>query len=302
MALFIFLLALAAIGVAGIVTAVVLDKDGEVYRWPFAVFGPLLIVVAGLSILFGQMWTTVGTSEVGITTSFGHVDGDLTPGVHLVAPWKDVTIWDDSVQQSSFTGKNCLEIRIAGQQSACLDVNVFWKVKPSGADSQFREYRTFSRMGNAYFSRAVITQYYNNVFETFNPVNLVSETNAGQRGGVTVSTLTDQVRTSMRAAYAGVADILSLSSGQIAYDPQVESALSAVVKAKANTNVAAQNEQTAQDQRIADQAEQNDLTGPVVEQNCINVTQQMEQAGDTLPQGWSCTSGSGVSILAGSHS
>jgi SPFH domain / Band 7 family len=265
-----------------------------------AVGGGAGAFVLGIIILLVSMANTVGVSQVGIVTAFGHVQGhDLGPGIHFLAPWDNVTLWDDSVQQDSFTGKDCLEIRIAGQQSACLDVNLFWKDNPAGSDQQFRQYQTFGRVANAYFSRGVVTQYFNNVFETFDPVALVSTSPAGQVGGTTVSTLTKKVLQEMRIAYKGTAQITSLSSGQIAYDSQVESALSAVVKAKANTNVAQQNEQTAANQKIADQREQQDLNGAVVEQNCLNMTQQALQAGDALSPAWNCTGSSGVLVGAG---
>ncbi len=256
-------------------------------------------VLAVLILIFSSL-TTVGPSDVGIETAFGHTVGnDLGSGLHWVAPWDGVTIWDDSIQRTAFEGSNCLDIRIAGQQSACLDVIVFWKDKPSASDAQFRQFKTFPRVEAAYFSRGVITKFYNNVFESYDPVTLASQvTKAGFEGGVTVSSLTRQVLKDMQSSYASIADVTSLNSGQIRYDPQVEAALSKVVTAKANYNVALQNKSTALAQAAANKslASNASLTPAVVEQNCINVTQTLVSAGNTLPPAWTCT-GSGAGLL-----
>jgi len=49
-----------------------------------AVGGVALLLAALIFVFTG--FSTVGQSDVGIVTSFGHLDGDLTPGIHFVAP------------------------------------------------------------------------------------------------------------------------------------------------------------------------------------------------------------------------
>lgn len=297
MVLFIFAIIIAVIGIALALLARPLTKTSSA-RIGTRAAGAAAILL-GVICFFLSTTTTVGPSDVGIETAFGHVNGDLTPGIHLVAPWENVTVWDDSVQQAQFANtrgsSGCLQIRIAGQQSACLDVNIFWRDNPAGSDAQFREYRTFPRVSDAYMSRAVVTKFFNAVYERFDPV---AEVAAGTTGGSTVSDLAATVLADMRDSYAGTIFIQSLSAGQIQYDPQVESALSSEIKAKANTAVAVQNEQTAVDQAKANADYKTNLTGTVVEQNCINMTQQQLQAGNTLPPGWNCA-GTGAGVLAG---
>jgi hypothetical protein len=298
MVLFIFAIIVAVIGAVLVLVARPATTSAGARAGMRA--GGAAAVLLGIICFFLATTTTVGPSDVGIETAFGHVDGDLTPGIHLVAPWESVTVWDDSVQQTQFDSakgsSGCLRIRIAGQQSACLDVNIFWRDNPAGSDAQFREYRTFPRVAGAFMSRAVVTRYFNSVFEKFDPVQQVA---SGTTSGTTVSTLAAQVLTDMRTAYAGTIFIQSLSAGQIQYDSYVESALSSVIKAKANTAVAQQNEQTAHDQATANAELEKKLNAAVIEQDCLNMTQQQLQAGNTLPQGWNCTGSSAVGILAG---
>jgi regulator of protease activity HflC (stomatin/prohibitin superfamily) len=279
------LLVLVAIGCA--IVAVVGNK-------PVLFAGSAVAVIIAVFSWGFASYSPVGTSDTGIVTAFGHTEGDLQPGIHWLPPWKNVTIWDHSVQRLPFEGKDCLQIRIAQQQSACLDVIVFMRTDPAAADAQFQKYKTFPRVQAALFSRGVITSFYNDVFEHYNPVLLASQ----QTGGTTIAGLTRQVLSNMRTAYTNQAFIVSLNSGQIRYDNQVESALQSVVKATANVNVQKQAAIAALSQHLAAQrlASGGTLTPAVVEQNCINATSNIIQSGGSLPPAWTCT-GSGAGVL-----
>lgn len=309
---FIFLLLLGLAGAGLIVTSVVMkkpeqDKYGNlkgIYRWPFAVAGTTLMLISGISLILSSL-VTIGPSDVGIVTAFGHTVGsDLGPGIHPKAPWETVTTWDDSVQRTAFEGgssKNvaagCLDIRIAGQQSACLDVIVFWKDKASASDTQFREFRTFGRVSAAYFSRGVVTKFYNSVFEKYDPIALAGLGNTST--GTQISALTKVVLSNMQAAYANIADVVSLNSGQIQFTSTVENALNREVAAKTNANVALLNKQASvyQAQAAANLQRGGNLSPLVVEQNCINATQTIIQGGNSLPPNWSCLPGSSGGVI-----
>jgi regulator of protease activity HflC (stomatin/prohibitin superfamily) len=289
MGIIILLLILAVITAGGIIA--MLMKEPR-YIGACVAGGGLALLV--LTLLVTSL-TAVGPSDTGIVTAFGHTQGgDLRPGMHLVAPWDAVTTWDGSVQSDSYAGSGCLTIRIAGSQSACLDVKVQWKDNPAAADAQFKAYRTFSRMADGTMSRIAIEGFFNNVFEAFDPVREASLTAAGETSGSTVTSLTRQVTTQMQAAYRGEITIVSLASGNIRYDSQVETALSSVVTAKAKTNVAVQGEQTAEAQKAA----ANDLAGArltpaVLYQTCLNDTLEMTSPSEA----WNCGSVPSLSLL-----
>lgn len=307
---FVFLLLVGFIGLLGVAASIVMKKPGPsdgYKRWPFAVVGLLLMLISGVALIFSSV-VQIGPSDVGIVTAFGHTVGtDLGPGIHSKAPWETVTTWDDSVQQTAFEGgssKNiaagCLDIRIAGQQSACLDVIVFWKDKASASDTQFRQFRTFDRVKAAYFSRGVITKFYNSVFEKYDPIALAGLGNTST--GTQVSALTKQVLANMQAAYANVADVVSLNSGQIQFTGTVENALNREVAAKTNANVALLNKQASvyQAQAAANLQRGGNLSALVVAQNCLNVTQTIIQGGSgNLPPNWTCLGSSGGVIVSG---
>jgi hypothetical protein len=309
---FVFIILTFALGVGLIIAAVAIKRPAEqahrgqrpVPRWPFALGGVVLFLVAGFG-LIGAMYASVGTSDVGIVTAFGHTQGnDLRPGPHLVAPWDDVTIWDDSVQHTVFDGPHskigntgCLVVRIAGQQAACLDVNIYWRDQPGGSDRQFVLYRTFLRLQAAYMSRGVLVQFFNNRFEHFDPVDLASQTAAGKTGGQDVSALTAQVADDIRTAYAGQITILRVTTSSPSYSGQVDAALEKVVTAKANYNAALIAEKTATAQATATKNlnAQKPTTGTLLEL-CYQTTANILGSGGHLPAAWTCTGG-GAGVL-----
>jgi regulator of protease activity HflC (stomatin/prohibitin superfamily) len=74
-------------------------RDPEVKRYPddipsVKVFGVSLMIVAALFavLLVGtQSLKVVGANEVAVPVTLGHVDQSMGSGVHVVAPWTDVT-------------------------------------------------------------------------------------------------------------------------------------------------------------------------------------------------------------------
>jgi hypothetical protein len=288
MGIIVFLGVLVVVFVVGLVVALITRS-----LTPAAVAAVAAVVLV-IVLLFTSI-ASVGTSEVGIVTFGGHTKGhDLPPGYHAVAPWESVTKWDDSVQPSTFQGKKCLQIRIAGSQSACLNVKVQWRDNPAGSDSQFRKYKNFDNVTSAFMSRIAVEGFFNNVFETFDPVAEATLTKAGETSGTTVTSLTAKVRAQMQGAYKGQITIVALSGGNISYDHQVETALNALTTAKAKTNVATQNEATA----LAQKAAANDLAGAkltpaVLYQTCLNDTLEMTH----IPAAWNCGSPQSLALL-----
>lgn len=274
--------------------------DRNTYRWPFVAAGAV-IALLGLFLFQAPLHYTVNPSDTAITTAFGKTQGpDQGPGVHLKAPWMKVTIWDNSVLSETFDGKDCLVLRIMNQQTACAPVTVFWKDDPANADKQFRQFRTFARVRHFYMSRIVVGKYFNNVFETFDPVSEArSGAKIGSKDNPTVSQLAATVEKQMQAAYAGQITVKSITVGQPDYDPQVQAALNKVTTAQAATNVALQAEKTAEAIHSANLKIASGLTPLVVQQNCITITQVLAQEGNPPAQGWNCFGGSPLALSSG---
>lgn len=265
--------------------------------WTFRKAGAVLLAV-GLLAGLGVTFTPVGTSDTGVEVTYGHTVGDLAPGPHFVWPWVSITTWDGSTQQTGWRGKDdCLEIRVADQQPACLDVTVYWSDIRAASDTQFRQYRTFARLQNALVSRAALTQYFNNVFENYDPVAQASLTAAGKTSGTTTSTLTATVSRNIGGAklYAGQLRI-RVTSGQIRYTNQIDTALGRVIQAKVATNVATQGVATATQQNLANSKYRAaDLTPGALYLDCLNITQAViKDTGRQPSLTWSCSNPSAL--------
>jgi hypothetical protein len=277
------------------------DNYRPATRW----IGAVVAGVAGLLgflVLIGSTYTPVGTSDVAVVTSFGHTDGDLNSGVHFIAPWKDTTVWDHSVQRTSFEGSNCLQVRIFGGQTACLPTVIQWQAEPSAADQQFRRFRTFLRMQAAYMSASTIVGFFNNRFETFNPITVASLQANGSTGGTTVTSLVRQVATDMRAAYTGQVNIERITVGTPQYSSYVDGQLGKVVGAKVGLETATINAKTAiQEANAAKNLTLgNHLSQLAVLQNCIDTVKSLAQAGESTSPTFNCNlfggSSSGVLV------
>src|SRR4051812_34662133 len=94
-----------------------LDRGAAVARQerPLPVYGWAALACFCLSGLFllVSSYNAVPTKEEGIETSFGKTAGHLSNGPHLTWPWIKVHHMDAAIQTDSYTGPNCLQVRIA---------------------------------------------------------------------------------------------------------------------------------------------------------------------------------------------
>lgn len=306
---FIIVLTLGVVAVAGVLYAVFGPKPRgnkdymPATRWIGGV-AAVIALLLGAGILAGSMYTPVGTSDTAVVTSFGHTDGDLGPGIHWTAPWQNTTIWDHSVQRTSFEGRNCLQVRIFGGQTACLPAVVQWQAIPAAADRQFQRFRTFLRMQAAYMSASTIVGFFNNRFETYNPITTASLQANGAKGGVTVSILTREVASDLRAAYRGEINIERITVGTPQYSSYVDDQLGKVVGAKVGLETATIAAQTAQKEALAAKnlTTGNHLTALAVLQNCLDTVKALAQAGESTSSTFNCNlfgGGTNASVLLG---
>ena len=289
----VFLVVLLLIAVGGIAGGLLMGQRVAVLIGGCAAaFAVLFLVGTGAK--------SIGPSDVGIVTFGGHtVGGDRAPGWTFIWPGQTMTVWDASVKYASFEGppstnghSGCLQVRIANQQQACLDVTIWYKLNRSNADSQFVQYRTLARMQQAYFSRTAVVPFFNNVFERFDPVTLASfATRPSTSGGQDVSALTRQVADDIRRVYGRAAYIQRVSVSSPQYSHTVESALETVVKAQASNNVALINERTAVATAAAAKtlAQSGNLTSNYLTHECLQMTETLAQSGNPIgSQTWTC--------------
>lgn len=135
-------------------------------------------ILAGIFSLVSSVHT-VPTKNVGIVTQFNkHTGANTGAGLKWTAPWQKVEDWNASRQSyDHLDEKTCVQVRIVGLQTACVEVLIEWQVKPDRAPEQWANYR---KSFDYFTSKRVvpnITDSLNAVFREHDPIaNVDSET------------------------------------------------------------------------------------------------------------------------------
>lgn len=142
-ALIVAVLAAAAAVIGRFLPKTVRDSYGESHPRRWANGTAVTLAALGLVLTLFSSAYTVPTRNVGIETSFNKPTGEVTgAGLQWVAPWHKVEDWDAGRQ--SFDHKNektCVQVRIAGLQTACVEVLIEWSTDPEKAPEQWASYR-----------------------------------------------------------------------------------------------------------------------------------------------------------------
>lgn len=235
----------AAIGIGGLLW-LFLGQEG--YRWIGAAVTAVMIISGGWA-LGASMYTPIGSSDIGVVTSYGKPAGDLTPGVHWLEPWKNVTVWDGSVQTISYSRNNCLNVKIGGGQTACLVLTFTYRVLGSAVDSLFIKYRTQSAMNDLLVTRE-LDQAINTQLQNYSPITEVA---AGSKNPTSMVPFIQPILNQMTAEIGDDISMTpqSLVMPYVTFDDQTTNRLNAYQTQKVDTLIAQEAENTANMQAAA---------------------------------------------------
>ena len=137
-----------------------------------ALVGLGVLALVGLGSLFVQ---SVPANSIGIPTLFGKVGSPLRPGIHLVAPWTEVTTFTTRVQELSMLRANdegdkakddSISVIASGGGAMSVDLTVRYALDDSQASDLFRQAGTmelvkerFVRPDSREVTRNVFGQY-----------------------------------------------------------------------------------------------------------------------------------------------
>jgi hypothetical protein len=233
---------------------------------------------------------TVGTKDVGIETSFGKTAGELGPGIHLTPPWINVTTMDAAIQTDSYTKQDCLSVRVAYQQTACVHVSIRWRIEPNDADSLFQNYRTFENVRDSLVTRELTTAV-NNQLENYNPLNSVA---GAQSSNPPLQQIAQNVTAQMQSEIGrdGI-HVLNTLIPFIGFDPETQGRINQLQQQVALTRIADQEIVTnkAQAQANGALARSVNKTPNVLVAQCLTILNQMVKQGQSVPAGFSCWPG-----------
>lgn len=271
----------------------------SIAKWAAIGLGAL----AGLLIFLSSFWI-VGTQNIGIVTSFGKPVGHVSNGPQWTWPWENVTEMDYAVQYTDLEGSQCLTVRIAEQQTACLNVKFRWRIQQAAADDLFRNYKHSTAGVENGLLIPELQNVANTVFDSYDPVGLLnSPVPEGQAGNPTVPQLGTQIGQALGKQIGGQVQVISLFTPNVIYDSLVQNRLNTVLTQKAQTLVAQQAGQTATAQAAANRAISASVSHDpaVLTSRCLDLMGEIIKAGHTPPIGMCNLNGSGTPVIANSN-
>jgi regulator of protease activity HflC (stomatin/prohibitin superfamily) len=273
--------------------------NSRAWAWGTAsVSGVIAIVLLIMSTI-----SIVSTKNVGIVTSFGRPTGDvLSNGLHLKAPWEDVTEFDAAIQTQDYKGDGCTTVRLGTEGKACVDNSVQWRIIPDAASGLFTDYRSFEAMSSALVDRQRVSAL-NAVFASFDPLAKIKSDNAGA-GVPTLAELGDQAKARLQELLGDRLAVDSVVISLVKYDDGTQAKIDAYQAEVAATRIAEQRHQTAQADAVANRklAESVSKDPNVLVSKCLDTLADMQKAGQQVPAGFSCWPGGGSAIVVPSGS
>lgn len=300
--MFIAFIVVAAIGLLYLLGTTLFSRQ---YRHNNLLVGKSVLGVSALLLVL-SCFTLVGTQDVGVLVAFGHPEGGLSNGLHFKAPWDDVVKLDGKVQTDTYASNGyngsdqkgaqdgCINVRIARQATACVNVTIRWQLDKSGVDYLFRNYRDNDNIRDNLLHRDLQTAV-NVAFAHYDPLAL--DTN----GNSTQPTSADLSASVLEALHNQVGKYLIVSQIYIPlfnFDPDTQKRLNGLQQQVAQTRIAQQSIQTA-----AATAQANEVLARSVSHNpnvlvsrCLDILNEAVQKGQALPAGFSCFPGSGSGV------
>jgi len=259
--------------------------------------------LTALCLLASSFWV-VGTSNVGIITSFGRPIGEVSNGPQWTAPWENLSEMDYSVQVTDFTAASCdVQLRLADGQTACAKVGVRWQLNPHDATSLFKRYKgSTSGVENGVVIPALQTAA-NTVFGDYDPVALLSsKIPVGQTGNPSVPQLAAQVQTLLNRMIGSEVTLDLVNIPNIVYPDSVQQRINSILQQKSATQAAILAEQTADAQAAANRAIAASVSNnpDVLISRCLDLMQDMIKAGQTPTIGMCNFSGTGNGVIVSS--
>jgi hypothetical protein len=288
-AIFLFLVLLVG---AGCVVAGAVMKS-----WPWAGGGVAGVLIGGI-LWLAVMATPVGAYDVGVVTSYGKLEKPLGPGMHWVMPWKSVTLWDSSVwtvtygrDQNQGHPDHCLLVKIGGQQTACLALQLTYQVRKGSAEKMWQKYRGSQNRMHELLVVKTLDQNLNIRLEKWSPI-----TDLSHHIQPTLTPFAVQVTKDMKHQIGGDIAVESLQIQYPIYDRQTQNRLDGFATQKADTAIAEEAKKTAVAQAAAFRTLEARLgsgTNAVVAQCVNNVLIPALKQGRNLAGYPSCWPGAG---------
>ena len=268
---------------------------------------PVGLAVTALLLLLLASMTMVAAKNYGVVRTFGAVSDDtLDPGLHLKAPWQQVTDIDTTIQPDEYQGDNCVKVQLGDGGAACVYVTNRWEPVGDKANVIYQDYRsddpteTLQDNVSTQFKAAV-----NEVFGDYDPLTEVAGLDLTDPKTVNsfdftpdYSALSDEVEQAMNAKMAefdGVGNVRDVTISYIDFGDGTQGRIDDFIKAVGETRVALQ-----QQARNEAQARANDILADSLRDDPLVLVNKCLDAiadGFVPPAGFSCWPGAGSAVV-----
>jgi regulator of protease activity HflC (stomatin/prohibitin superfamily) len=228
-----------------------------------------ILGILGGSLVLASSFNSVGTYDIGVTTSFGKVLGYVSPGAHWIAPWENMALMDESVQPTDYT----LTVRVAGQQTAQAEVKFRWQVQKGAVDTLFRQYKGNTSQVETALVKPSLNVAMNSVYDGYDPIlPLSTGAKAGSPDNPSTAQLSQRVQDALSARIGQYVTVDTLVVEPLQYDQTVTDRINSVLAQTAQTDKAKEAVKTAQQQADANAIIQKSISkNPLVlAQQCFN--------------------------------
>jgi regulator of protease activity HflC (stomatin/prohibitin superfamily) len=303
-ALFIvFIIFIVLTVIVGLGSLAATTKDGRVGA---RVTAGVLGFIALLMLVFSSI-TSIGTQDIGVVTSFGRPVGHgLSSGLHWKAPWEKVTKLDakqqtDTYASNGFNGSTqdnaqggCINVRIARQATACVNISIRWQNDAQGIDYLFRNFKTDDNIRTQLLHRDLQAAV-NTVFATYDPLGLDTNGDSTQPSNAALGA---SIKNTMDAQVGKYLDIINVYVPLFNFDNETQRRLNLLQQQVAQTRIAQQAEQTATAQAAANRALAKSVSNDpgVLVSKCLDILAEAVQKGQALPAGFSCFGGTNTAV------
>lgn len=292
-----FFLGLVLLVVAVIATLGAVFSDQGKKGGPAAVAA--IAGVCSLALLFGSSMREVPARSVGVPVSLGHVGQSMRPGLHpFQSPWEKVEILNEKIQTTYYDAKHCLQVRIGGQQLACWQGSIQWRVLDNAAPGLFNSYGNTGNIMTE-IQDAVVTRNLQagltHTFQDYNPIVDVSRSFTA--GNSQFSTFQPKLLAYIKHAIGRRIEISSLLMKNMIYNQTTQNVLEGIQQQQGKTAQAAESIKTNYEQNLANQKlSAQSLTPGVLANLCYNTVREAMQIRYQLPAGFSCSGAANLGL------
>lgn len=238
-----------------------------------AILGALAVIV----VLVLLCTAKVGPREVGIETSLGKYTRTLDAGWTVKAPWADVETFSTQLQRTQLDAP----VAFAESGGGSQNVTVQWSITDDKAEELWTRYKEFDNVSSMLIEPAA-KEAIGDVLASYTPAESRAE-GAGEEIRTKVADILDG-----RLAEYGV-ELDSVAMPPASLDETAQGAYNRVVEAKANVERADERVRQAELDAQADKARNAELTPENLVSECLNVTNNWDQAKNgPLPASWDC--------------